>query len=184
MTCINAGRSARLQDNLPPWGRSSLETAMRCAYACASVIWFSFASVALPQQGFAQPSFNCALAQTDSERAICASPELAGLDQMMAHLYQKAWAARTRAARHALAGQQKQWLGYRNACGSDRACLTEVHHQRIQQSQPTSLPAPSPPVLARAIDSLTELPRPETAPPAEPAPALGLDPLEELKELR
>ena len=131
-----------------------------------------------------QPSFNCAFAREKAEWAICANAELAGLDQMMAHLYQKAWAARTGAARHALAEQQKQWLGYRNACGSDHTCLTEVHHQRIQQSQPTSLPAPSPPVLARAIDSLTELPRPETAPPAEPAPALGLDPLEELKELR
>lgn len=83
--------------------------------------------------------------------------------------------------RHALAEQQKQWLGYRNACGSDHACLTEVHHQRIQQLQPTSLPTAGSP---RAINSLTELPRPETAPPAEPAPALGLDPLEELKELR
>jgi uncharacterized protein YecT (DUF1311 family) len=88
-----------------------------------------------PQSGAVKPSFNCAKAFTKTEKAICASPAIATLDNVMVGLYKKVRGARKGAARNALVAQQKQWLKQRNACGSDIACLAQRYGTRIQQLQ-------------------------------------------------
>ncbi len=93
------------------------------------------APAAAPQSGPVKPSFNCAKAVARAEKAICSSPEIATLDNVMAGLYKKARAARRGAARNALAARQRQWLKRRNACGQDTACLAQRYGERIQQLQ-------------------------------------------------
>jgi uncharacterized protein YecT (DUF1311 family) len=87
------------------------------------------------KQGSVKPSFNCARAATTTEKAICADPAIAALDNVMAGLYRKANAARRGSARNALVAQQKQWLRQRNNCGSSIACLARVYAERIGQLQ-------------------------------------------------
>jgi uncharacterized protein len=82
-----------------------------------------------------KPSFNCAKAYAKAEKAICANPAIATLDNVMVDLYKKARAARKGAARNAITAQQKQWLKQRNACGPDIACLAQRYGERIGQLQ-------------------------------------------------
>lgn len=78
------------------------------------------------------PSFDCARAGNAPERAICSSPELAQLDRQMADYF--------RQARDALGGRsadevrtlQRAWLGRRDQCGSNQACLADSMRQQIQ----------------------------------------------------
>ena len=88
-----------------------------------------------PPSSAVKPSFNCAKAYARAEKAICGSPAIATLDNVMVDLYKKARAARKGAARGALVAQQKQWLKQRNACGSDIGCLAQRYGTRIQQLQ-------------------------------------------------
>ncbi|MFV0244815.1 MAG: peptidoglycan-binding protein [Qingshengfaniella sp.] len=75
------------------------------------------------------PSFDCALAGTSVERAICASPRLAALDLALA----AAWAEAVARAggNQALLPAQTAWLAARNACGADSACLENSMAGRI-----------------------------------------------------
>ena len=82
-----------------------------------------------------QPSFNCARAGNKAERAICASPAIATLDNVMVGLYRKAIRVRKKSAQRALIARQKKWLRTRNACGSNIACLAQRYGERIQQLQ-------------------------------------------------
>jgi hypothetical protein len=88
-----------------------------------------------PTSGAVKPSFNCAKAYAKAEKAICSSPAVATLDNVMVGLFKKARAARKGAARNALTAQQKRWLKLRNACQSDIACLAQRYGERIQQLQ-------------------------------------------------
>jgi len=82
-----------------------------------------------------KPSFDCATARVPAEKAICANPELARLDIEMVDLYIARKRAFRGGRRATLRRQQLQWLGQRNACRSDVACLTNVYQKRIQQLQ-------------------------------------------------
>jgi len=71
------------------------------------------------------PSFDCALALSDAERAICADPRLGTLDRQLAD----AW--RAAAARGTPTEQQRAWLAERNACGTDPDCLAAAMQARL-----------------------------------------------------
>lgn len=79
------------------------------------------------------PSFDCAKARSKTEKAICAIPEIARLDNEMAGLYLQRRRASKGSKRNALSEQQRQWQRKRNACGSRASCLIEVYGQRIEQ---------------------------------------------------
>ncbi|MDH3578997.1 MAG: hypothetical protein OEM91_00020 [Hyphomicrobiales bacterium] len=87
------------------------------------------------QEGAVKPSFDCGKARAPAEKAICANPAIATLDNVMVDLYKKARSARKGSARNALTAQQRQWLKSRNACGSDVACLAQRYGERIGQLQ-------------------------------------------------
>jgi len=93
------------------------------------------ATPAPPQSGAVKPSFNCAKAFAKAEKAICSSPAIATLDNVMVDLYKKVRRGRRGAARNALVTQQKAWLRQRNTCGSDIGCLAQRYGTRIQQLQ-------------------------------------------------
>ena len=81
------------------------------------------------------PSFNCARARLRAEKAICANPEVAALDNEMAALYVQIRRGLRGSKRRALIERQKQWLKQRNSCRSDIACLIRHYQTRIRQLQ-------------------------------------------------
>ncbi len=76
------------------------------------------------------PSFDCAKASSDTEKALCQRAELALLDRMLAAAY-KAARDRTGADEDALKTQQLAWIETRNACGAEWGCLSEAMRSRI-----------------------------------------------------
>lgn len=73
---------------------------------------------ALAQTG---PSFDCAKAATEVERAICQDPELAKADRELTAAYTALFARLTGYARDVLAADQLRWLRERN-----RGCATDT----------------------------------------------------------
>ncbi|WP_273826163.1 lysozyme inhibitor LprI family protein [Pseudomonas asplenii] len=80
-------------------------------------------------------SFDCQKASTAVEKAICASPELSGLDGALGAYYSKAMATLAPEAGEALRNDQRTWLQARNACAAapDKlaACLQPLLSQRV-----------------------------------------------------
>lgn len=71
----------------------------------------------------AAPSFDCARASTPTEHAICGAPALAALDRALADAYRAARTGAGEAERARIRAEQIAWLGRRDACGADAACL-------------------------------------------------------------
>lgn len=78
-----------------------------------------------------QPSFDCRLAGTPTERAICADAEIGDKDSLMASMYLRLRADATATLRQQLLDSQRAFLRTRNACGADVACLHQVYDARI-----------------------------------------------------
>lgn len=84
-----------------------------------------------PQQQAARPSFNCGGRLNATEARICANPRLAGLDNNMASTY--AWLSGQLGGgeRNRLKNDQRNWLGQRNRCGANDACIEREISDRI-----------------------------------------------------
>jgi uncharacterized protein len=100
-------------------------------------LWLSAVAIlvlgSLPSQ--AQPSFDCRQARVPVERLICASPELSGLDEMLARSYTVAVGALGMAG-GCLRSDQSRWLrAVRNACQDD-ACLRRAYQLRLGELNP------------------------------------------------
>ncbi len=84
----------------------------------------------------AQPSFDCAKAQSPTEQALCGSPELAAYDQSIA----TAFASRLqflaeiedREGAEKLRVAQRAWRKTRDACGTRSDCLTREMEARLE----------------------------------------------------
>ncbi|QXI31006.1 lysozyme inhibitor LprI family protein [Pseudomonas vanderleydeniana] len=80
-------------------------------------------------------SFDCQKASTAVEKAICASPELSGLDSALGDYYSQAMAKLAPEPREALRSDQRAWLQTRNACAADptqlAGCLQPLLSQRV-----------------------------------------------------
>jgi uncharacterized protein len=94
--------------------------------------------------GAAAASFDCARAETQVEKAICASPELGRIDEVLARAYATALGGLGDEAKAAIQADQRQWLGFAAlACTSDarpfsaalteeeQGCLGAVYRSRI-----------------------------------------------------
>jgi hypothetical protein len=110
------------------------------------------ASPAAAQTG---PSFDCARAETPTERAICADTRLSGLDRTMADLYRRAVAVRP------LRPEQLLWQRWRNTCGGDVPCLIRRYEQRIVDLGGPEGDGTTPAVLRRIRGGRTELVMPD-----------------------
>lgn len=82
-------------------------------------------------------SFDCQKAGTATERAICSDIDLARLDRNLADAYAQAlsWASDD-AEKIKIRDAQRKWIGERNACGGDVACLTAAYDARLKALQP------------------------------------------------
>ena len=74
-------------------------------------------------------SFDCNMATTETEIAICADPELGALDELMGAV----WRIETRTTLDILT--QKKWLNERDECTSNIKCLTDVYVERLKKKQ-------------------------------------------------
>ncbi len=87
-------------------------------------------TMALPA-GAGAASFDCAKAAKPDEIAICANRDLDDADVEMATRYSMLLQLLAMGSAGALRDDQKAWLGWRQACGSDLACLRAAYADRI-----------------------------------------------------
>lgn len=125
----NATRSAlaAYQQSIgqPPSGNLTADTAV-------SLFEIGIASTAFR----VEPSFDCARAQSPSEKAICASDELSRLDRALSEAYKKAFSQQASGYRETFKGQQIAWIAGRDQCGGDALCLAAAISQRIEVLAP------------------------------------------------
>lgn len=91
----------------------------------------------VPPLGAEAASFACAKAATPSETAICADPALSALDERLAAAYRAVVKAfddtpsGNSKSGGAVKADQRAWLGERNACAADAACLRTAYERRL-----------------------------------------------------
>jgi uncharacterized protein len=122
----------------------------------------------------AAPSFDCRLARTSIERAICGDDELAGWDARMGQAFQQAM--RTQRDPRALQENQRNWIIQRDrTCGSTPeipfSCLLEMTKQRAAALAQLAASTPSPPPAPTPIPTPTIVPQANNGAPATPEPA-------------
>ncbi|WP_298432991.1 hypothetical protein [uncultured Jannaschia sp.] len=80
-----------------------------------------------------QPSFDCTRARLPAEHAICRDPAIAALDRRMATAFRTTLDGVTSAERERRRLEQRTWLGWRNTCARDAACLARRYGARIEE---------------------------------------------------
>lgn len=83
-------------------------------------------------RGMAGPSFNCRLARTRGEIAVCNDPGLAALDRQMAGQFQTAMAATDARRQQWLRATRDSFLRYRDRCGTS-ACIADAYRGRMRE---------------------------------------------------
>jgi len=77
-------------------------------------------------------SFDCQKATTPTEKAICASHDLASWDRSVAAAFRNAIQRREPEEVAQIRAQQKAWLHERDACGAETACIDEHQWRRVE----------------------------------------------------
>lgn len=83
------------------------------------------------ETGVTGPSFDCALAASPTEQALCASNSLWTLDRVMANVYFHYKGASAGQEAQEFLNTQRSWLKRRDECGDDIACLSERYSSRL-----------------------------------------------------
>ncbi|MFC6496499.1 hypothetical protein ACFP8Z_02535 [Gemmobacter lanyuensis] len=81
--------------------------------------------------GITGPSFDCGLAASETETAICSSRDLWTLDRVMSRVYFYYKRMANGAQASAFLNTQRSWLTRRDECGGDVACLRERYSSRL-----------------------------------------------------
>ena len=81
-------------------------------------------------------SFDCRRAGTPTEKAICSDVALARFDRALDYSYTQAlsWASDD-AEKAKIRDAQRKWIGKRDACGGDVACLSAAYDARLKALQ-------------------------------------------------
>lgn len=82
--------------------------------------------------GIDGPSFDCTLATTKTENAICADADLWAKDRSMNSIYIYIRRYMDAQVRKTVLASQREWMKIRNACGSDILCLNNRYDDRLQ----------------------------------------------------
>ena len=100
-------------------------------FAVRAALALTFAALLFAATAQAQ-TFSCAYSQSPAQMAICNSEDLLVLDEKLsAMVAQRLARAATLVEREALQREQSAWMGSRNACGNDQACLQLSYGERI-----------------------------------------------------
>ncbi|NWH09350.1 MAG: DUF1311 domain-containing protein [Alphaproteobacteria bacterium] len=81
----------------------------------------------------AEPSFDCAKAQSAAESTICGAEALQWLDRQLARLFAQVKASVTGEDRADLLASQKAFLAARDACPAAYECIAAVYHKRLKE---------------------------------------------------
>ena len=87
---------------------------------------------AVPQANRLSPSFDCRLARTQGEIAVCNDPGLAALDRQMSAQYFQALAAAGPSQRALLTRTRASFLRFRDQCPGE-ACIAETYRGRMRE---------------------------------------------------
>jgi uncharacterized protein len=82
--------------------------------------------------GIDGPSFDCGMASTDTERALCSDPDLWAKDRAMNAIYFYVRGYDNPQVRQTILANQREWLRTRNACGSNTTCLNRTYDDRLR----------------------------------------------------
>ncbi len=97
------------------------------------LVFAGAATILLTSAAEAQkPSFSCRGVHRCPEITVCATPELARLDSIMAGLYFSLQGLASRPEARALLANQRAWLAERDDCGCNASCLFAVYRERIR----------------------------------------------------
>lgn len=103
---------------------------LAAAVSAGSLLALAFFATAV--RPAAAQDFDCRRAQTTSERTICRSDRLAGLDERMSSLYSELKAASgNRYDRNDLRDYQRRFLDARDSCGRDTECIRGAYLDQI-----------------------------------------------------
>lgn len=109
---------------------------LRAKVAAAGLAVVCVALACLPAMA-ASPSFSCSGSLNQTERVICADPDLAALDRAVAAAYRNKFDGLPVESANALDQvvkslviTQKAWLAHRNGCGADRECIYKAYMVR------------------------------------------------------
>lgn len=92
----------------------------------------ALAAIALSTAAANAASFNCALAKTPTEHAICDNPQISTLDEQMAGLYYRIISSGAPAATvNQVKSYQVNFLAQRNTCGAGYDCLISAYTSQI-----------------------------------------------------
>jgi hypothetical protein len=80
----------------------------------------------------ARPSFDCAMARSKGEIAVCSDAGLAALDRNMAAQYGRSFATASPAQRDQLRQTRDRFLGYRDRC-PNRSCIGDAYVGRMRE---------------------------------------------------
>ena len=78
-----------------------------------------------------QPGFDCRLASTQTERAICGSTDLSRMDRDVSSIYAAILEMSGETARETERDAQRGFISTRNACGADAYCLFPAYLERL-----------------------------------------------------
>jgi uncharacterized protein len=81
----------------------------------------------------ANPSFSCSGNLEPAEAVICSDDGLAALDRTLSADYTRKLNGLPGNERSALIAAQRAWIGQRNNCRTDKACLQRAYQTRISQ---------------------------------------------------
>lgn len=102
------------------------------------------------------PSFDCAKAANDAEKAVCGDARLSALDRELAALYR---AAQTGPGELDVAAEQRGWIKGRDACWQAvdaNRCLLESYQTRIVELRLASPSAPAAKAVQYACDDASK----------------------------
>jgi uncharacterized protein len=84
----------------------------------------------LADSAIAKPSW-CKRTSNATERAICASPQLGSLDDVLNTAYERAIFDTEEGGAYEIQQLQRRWLKRRNACGSNTGCIKSRYNEQI-----------------------------------------------------
>jgi uncharacterized protein YecT (DUF1311 family) len=102
---------------------------VRIAIALPAALAFHAAA----STGHSQPSFDCDRSLNPTERRICDIDRLSSLDRDLAALYRGLTGRGDARLQAAMAIWQKSWIGQRDRCGTDVACIDRQYQGRIAE---------------------------------------------------
>ena len=90
-----------------------------------------------------QASFDCKKAQTDLEKKICKTGDLAGHDRVLGEIFTRKIKSSDETAKSVLVKEQKKWMSQRKSCmdllpAEEESCLTESYVTRIKELNGTT----------------------------------------------